>query len=93
MKVLQDTIIFSGSAFYFTIITNTGEIGQFLRDGENAFVAEPGSVDSFTEKIVRLFNNYPEAAQIGLEGRELVNIEFNYLQQAKRLNDFILTLL
>jgi glycosyltransferase involved in cell wall biosynthesis len=76
-----------------TIITNTGEIGQFLRDGENAFVAEPGSVDSFTEKIVRLFNNYPEAAQIGLEGRELVNIEFNYLQQAKRLNDFILTLL
>lgn len=74
------------------VITNTGEIGLFLRDGENAFVAEPGSIDSFAQKLAFLFNNYREASKIGIKGQELVYNDFNYLQQAKRLHDFIVRL-
>ena len=76
-----------------TIITNTGEIGRFLRDGENAFIAIPDNVDSFAGKIVEVFNHYQEATCIGLKGYDLVQSDFNYLQQAKRLNRFILTIL
>lgn len=64
-----------------------------MRDGENAFIAIPGNIDSFAGKIVKVFNNYQEATCIGLNGYDLVQGDFNYLQQAKRLNRFILTIL
>lgn len=71
------------------VITNTGEIGFFLQDGTNAFIAEPGSVDSFAQKLIVLFNDYRTASIVGTKGHKLVYNEFNYLQQARRLNDFI----
>lgn len=71
------------------VITKTGEISFFLQDGENAFIAEPGSVDSFAHKLLVLFNDYAEAANVGRRGQKLVYDDFNYLQQARRLNDFI----
>lgn len=71
------------------IVTDTGEIGLFLKDGYNAFLAEPGSVKSFSGKINRVFGNLPEASKIGLQGRQLVYGEFNYLEQAKELETFI----
>lgn len=75
------------------IITDVGEIGLFLKDGENAFVANPGSIDSFSDKIVQVFDNYPNALKIGLKGRDLVFSEFNYQKQAQVLIDFIKTVL
>jgi len=70
------------------IITRVGEIELFLKDRENAFLANAGSVDSFSEKIEEVFQNYPEALRIGSKGRELVFNEFNYLNQAKKLEVF-----
>jgi glycosyltransferase involved in cell wall biosynthesis len=71
------------------IITNTGEIGLFLKDGYNAFIAQPGSKESFSKKIREVFDNYPAAVQIGLRGKELIYSEFNYFKQANRLVEFI----
>ena len=75
------------------IITNTGEIGLFLKDGENAFIAEPGSVESFASKIVCLFNDYPAALRIGMNGYGLTLHEFNYLQQSVNLNNIMHTVI
>lgn len=71
------------------IVTKTGEIGLYLRDGFNAFVAEPGSVDSFSDKIREVFEDYEKATEIGQNGNRLIYNEFNYLCQANRLIDFI----
>lgn len=71
------------------IITDTGEISLFLKDGVNAFVAEPGSIQSFTDKIAEVFSNYSRAIEIGKKGRTLVENDFNYLRQAERLAQFI----
>jgi len=71
------------------VITNTGEISVFLQDGINAFIVNPGNVDSFVDKLILLFDDYPKAKEIGQKGKELVYNEFNYYTQAKRLNDFI----
>ena len=71
------------------IVTDVGEIGLFLKDGENAFVAKADSIESFSEKIIQVFNHYPEALKVGLNGKNLVYNEFNYLTQARNLAGFI----
>ncbi|MGH2565880.1 MAG: glycosyltransferase, partial [Ginsengibacter sp.] len=71
------------------IITSVGEICNFLKDGENAFVAKPGNVNSFSEKITQVFADYPKAMEIGKNGEQLVYNEFNYFKQAEKLADFI----
>ena len=71
------------------IITDVGEICNFLIDGHNAFVAKPGDVNSFSEKIREVFVDYPKAMEIGKNGERLVDREFNYFKQAVKLAEFI----
>lgn len=75
------------------IITNTGEIPLFLKDGVNAFVAEPGSVQSFADKIAEVYSDYSRAMEIGKNGRTLVENDFNYLRQSEKLAHFILSVI
>ena len=74
------------------IITETGEINLFLKDGFNAFLAKPGDIDNFSEKIVEVFSDYNRALEIGSAGRKLVENEFNYYKQAEKLAKFIASL-
>jgi len=71
------------------IITSVGEICHFLKDGYNAFIAEPGNVKIFSEKINEVFSDYPKALEIGKRGEMLVFNEFNYYTQALKLAYFI----
>jgi len=71
------------------IITDVGEIGAFLKDGFNAFIAKPGDVDDFSEKIAEVFSDYKSALKIGSTGKILVENDFNYLKQAEKLAHFI----
>ena len=71
------------------IITDIGEICNFLKDGHNAFIAKPGDVNSFSEKIREVFADYPRAMEIGKNGQTLVDNEFNYFKQAIKLADFV----
>lgn len=71
------------------IITDVGEISLFLKDGYNAFIAKPGDIDSFSEKIAEVFADYSRAISIGKNGRLLTENEFNYLKQAEKLAHFI----
>lgn len=71
------------------ILTNTGEVGYFLKDGINAFIAEPGSIESFASKIGLVFSNYEMALEVGRKGELLVQKEFNYFHEALKLEKFI----
>lgn len=71
------------------IVTDVGEICNFLKDGINAFVAIPGDVNSFYDKISEVFNDYQNALRIAANGRKLVDNEFNYFKQAVILARFI----
>jgi glycosyltransferase involved in cell wall biosynthesis len=71
------------------VVTDVGEIGVFLEDRKNAFIAEPDSAEKFSEKLREaLLNN--NTRQIGIEGKKLVYNEFNYLTQAKVLEEMFL---
>jgi glycosyltransferase involved in cell wall biosynthesis len=74
------------------IVTKVGEIPLYLRDNENAFLADPGSVSSFANKLDYVLTNYEFAQQVGLNGKELTNSIFNYNFQAKRMISFLSSL-
>jgi glycosyltransferase involved in cell wall biosynthesis len=70
------------------VITNVGEIGLFLTDKINAYIAEPDSPEKFSEKLHEAISD-TNRTRIGLEGKKLVYTEFNYLTQAKKLEKFL----
>jgi glycosyltransferase involved in cell wall biosynthesis len=71
------------------IVTKVGEIPAYLTDNENAFLAEPGSVDSFAQKMVEVIENPAKANQVGLNGRKFVYDVFNYKVQSNRIIQFL----
>jgi len=74
------------------VVTKVGEIPLYLTDNENAFIAEPDSIDAFADKLDYVLENYEFARQVGEKGKELTATIFNYNFQAKRMIDFIKSL-
>jgi glycosyltransferase involved in cell wall biosynthesis len=71
------------------VVTDVGEIGLFLKDQVNAYIAEPDSPEKFSEKLCEALAD-ENKHRIGLEGQKLVYNEFNYLIQAKRLEELFI---
>ena len=71
------------------VVTNVGEISEFLIDGENAFVAEPDNIQAFANKLLYGLSHPEIANQVGLNGRKLAYTSFNYKIQTQKLIDFI----
>lgn len=69
--------------------TRVGEIPDYLIEGESAFLAEPGSVESFADAIMRALSNFEKAKQIGQKGRIIAEDNFNMEAQAKTLYCFL----
>lgn len=74
------------------ISVNVGEISDFLIDGKNAFLVEPGNVQELADKLKIVFDNYGYAQQVAMKGKELADTTFNYKYQSKRIIDFISSL-
>ena len=70
-------------------VTFVGEIPDYLVDGESAYFAEPGSVDSFSKTLFRALSNPEEATQVGKIGRKVAETHFNKDIQSKLLYDFL----
>ena len=68
---------------------NVGEISDFLRDGENAYLVEPADHEGLARKLVHVYDHYEEAKQAGERGRELTQTVFHYNYQAKRILEYI----
>lgn len=54
------------------ISTNVGGIPEFLDDGKNGFVIEPGDEQELTQKLLTLLKNAELAKKMGDLGRELI---------------------
>lgn len=74
------------------VVTNVGEIGVFLHDGENCRMARPGDAEDFAEKMIWVAEN-PEASKIiGAKGKELTRTEFSAVEQSKKALTFMNTI-
>jgi len=60
------------------VISAVGDIPLFLKDGVNAYVADPDNIVSFAVKLSDCLENPEIAGEIGLRGMELVQNDFNY---------------
>ncbi len=59
------------------VITKTGEITKYLTDLESAYLAEPGDVTGFAEKIIFAIKDV-NSNKIGIAGFQVANENFNY---------------
>ena len=75
------------------VVSRTGEIPGFLKDGVHAYLAEPGNPEDFAGKLSMAAINKKLARQIGENGRGLAETTFNYKNHSDRLNDFLSSLL
>jgi glycosyltransferase involved in cell wall biosynthesis len=71
------------------ITVNVGEISDYLIDGVNAFLIEPGNCEMLAEKIEFVLNNYESALEVASKGQLLAATDFNYHYQAKRIIQYI----
>lgn len=71
------------------VITGVGDIPLFLKDGYNAYVAKPGDIEAFAEKLSQCLSSPLDAEMIGLKGRELIDKDFNYRVVASKLSKII----
>jgi glycosyltransferase involved in cell wall biosynthesis len=69
------------------VVTNVGDIGKYIIDGETGYIAEPGDIAEFARKLDYIAENYSEAQAVGANGHKLVLKEFNYSVQASRVLD------
>jgi len=74
------------------ITVNVGEISEYLTDGVNSFLVEPGNKNELAEKLDNVLNDYEAALKIGERGKQLTDTTFNYNYQAKRIIQFVKTL-
>ncbi|MBW7889874.1 MAG: glycosyltransferase family 4 protein [Chitinophagaceae bacterium] len=67
------------------VVTGVGEIPDYLRHLDNAYIAKPNSVEDFAEVLELAFLDTDQAKRIGLRGKELVYDVFNNRIQANCL--------
>jgi len=71
------------------ISVNVGEIADYLSDGVNAYLVEPGNKDNLAAKIDQVLTRYDKALETAHRGKQLAYSVFNYQYHAKRIIPFI----
>jgi len=71
------------------ITTAYGDLKNYLKDGENAYIINENNPDRIAENIIYVLNNYSDALNVGKRGRESVIKYFNPSNQTKQILDFI----
>lgn len=67
------------------VITRTGEIDLFLKDGESCLFAKADDVNDFAEKLNWCFENYEDAVKIGQNGSKVACTSFSALIETKKV--------
>lgn len=71
------------------ISVNVGEISDYLADGINVHLVEPGDDETLSKKMDMILTCYDEALETARRGRQLVYSVFSYSYQAKRIISFV----
>jgi glycosyltransferase involved in cell wall biosynthesis len=70
------------------IVSDVGEISNYLRKDIDAYVIEPGNIDDLSETMKKALGNPSEASRIGKNGKKVVARYFDYKSQSVLLGDF-----
>lgn len=70
-------------------VTSVGELPLYLKDEENAFMAEPDNVVSFADAMKRSLKNVALSKSVGHKGRETALKHFSHIEQGKLIFEFL----
>ncbi len=71
------------------VVTNVGDIGNYIIDGQTGFLSEPGNVISFAGKMKEALSNEEKSSEIGIKGREMAKEKFSALVQGEQIYNFL----
>lgn len=75
------------------VVTATGDIPVYLKDGVSAYLVPPDDLNAFAERLRYVISHPLESAEVGLRGRDVALCEFDSGRHAKRILSFIDVLL
>ena len=73
------------------VATRVGEIEVYLKDKLNAFLCDP-NVDSLSDKICEILDDYEFAMKVGEEGRKCSFENFNNITETRKILDQMQTI-
>lgn len=71
------------------VVTNTGDIPLYLKDGVNAYLVQPNDIEAFARRLRYVLSNFSEAMKVGRSGQKIAVQYFDYKVQTKRIIGFI----
>lgn len=71
------------------LATSVGDIPDYITDGKNGYLSEPGSVESLTEKILNILENYDEALKVGSAGKKVALEKFSCLNGTLKILNLV----
>jgi len=70
------------------LATRVGDIPHYLKDGDNAYLAEPDDIGGFAAKLDYILGHPVESREVGQRGKKLAEEHFSGRVQARRLISF-----
>jgi glycosyltransferase involved in cell wall biosynthesis len=74
------------------VITNVGEISDYLVNGESALISPPGDIRAFASSLSYAILNYKDLGNIMENGFQVCKQKFSAEVQAKKLSSFLSSL-
>ena len=72
------------------ILTDVGEIHQYITDGENAYMVAPHDPKVYADRLNYILNNYEEAKEVAVCGKKYILDNFSTEKICKDLKHFLL---
>jgi glycosyltransferase involved in cell wall biosynthesis len=71
------------------VITRVGDFDKYLTDKENVIFAKPNDEVDFANKLKWTIENYKQATEIGLKGKNVAKDSFNYKIECQKVIDVV----
>lgn len=72
-----------------TLLTNVGEIGKYVRDGENGYLVPPDNPDFYARKLLYILDNYNKAIEVAYNAKQYILNNFSMHSAGKKIVDFL----
>ncbi len=67
------------------VVTNVGEVGRLVKDGENGYVVEPGNAKQLAQAILKVLRGKKKPTQMLKAGYQMVKVNYSWLNTAKQI--------
>lgn len=71
------------------VLTRTGELSDYLRDGVEVYFTEPDNYQAFAERLRYVLSHPEEGRTVGLRGQAVAREHFDYRANMQKLAKFI----